>query len=546
MSFTISQSLPTKKRVLNIPSLDRISLNGEEENYQFNNIGSIPIYASSQVQPQQQIKIGTEESQKEDDLIEDDSSEEYELVHYLESKSFAEYNKETYKELSIISIKGFKNLNNLQIEQLLNLLLKDYKWFSLADIDDAKILFVKILGDDVVNSLKKLQGLQGFKILDKEISIDFAPGTLELLKNYDDLPSITSKDINQLTDFINSKIKTPLKKQSSEMDYIIDEHELKGIPEDLLPQLKRDIKEFRLNVIEIEKKKKEKEKRDALKRHQAQLRLLYKQFSKGEVKQDDEDDEDYDDDDEEDDGLTDEQFEDKRKSEENEKILKEYEILMKRVENQEHKNKELVQKLNQISSYSSKLSENINLEDAKKGIFFNGSSVDRAAESKRDEEDRIKEDKELEDLEKLQKSEDFLATLNISSIPSKSYVESIQTNDDDHDNTDNNNNDNDDNNNNKGNTSSEINELKDKINDADIFVTDDELDSILSQLEVKFKGYIVKYLEIEDEELLEYIQIVIKEFKNKSKLIEELQETFDDDGITIGNEIWNDLKNLIK
>lgn len=68
-----------------------------------------------------------------------------------------------------------------------------------------------------------------------------------------------------------------------------------------------------------------------------------------------------------------------------------------------------------------------------------------------------------------------------------------------------------------------------------------ELDNKLRRLrDSKLVDELIKeYLGVYEEELVDYIFVNIKEYKNKGTLLEELKETFDEDAIVIVNKIWN-------
>lgn len=507
-----------------------------------NNHGSIPIYgvAQSTIRQLTQASNSEENQPALKEIIsekEESKEDEYQVSRYVDSKSFNSVpSNAQFKELAIFSITGLtaNNIGISETEQSLNIILGEvaYKWFVIEGLDDSdSIVFVKVFDenyDAVFDVLKRVNLLKT-----DLIKVDLQSGLREYLNDYLKIhPELQKAEestegvekeekeedeepvIKELKQFIKS-LKTKKLSQSSkpldDLDYVIDENELKGIPEEYLPQLTKDIKEFRLNVIKIEKQKKATEKREAIKRNKEQLKLLYKQFSNGELKEEDEDDDEDEEDDDE--GLTDEQYEARKQQQKSEKIAKLYNTNLLKVKGEEKQNLELIKQLKEAQDYELTLEKfktqrEANDEQYRAGNFkySKGLLVTREMEAKKDTADRVQEAEESPNSGEDQPMED-----------TDVVEEAMQ----------------------------EGEEEETIITDSILQISSSKLMPILEALKPKFNRYVIKYLEMEDEEMVDFIVTMITDLKDKTKIIEELSGAFEEHGPELGDSIWKDLHEAI-
>ncbi|KAH3676221.1 hypothetical protein WICPIJ_009181 [Wickerhamomyces pijperi] len=571
MSYTTFQPPLTKKRTLFLGSTanKRITGSGDQTQFLINQHGSIPVYGVAQSTRRdasdvvQMIKNGDNNDGSSKQTLtasntnavtsQEAVKDEYQVSHYEDSKNFSSVSSNSaFKELAIFSITGLSSFNNNQMrisetEQSLNILLGEkvkYKWFNIEGLDGSdSLVFVKIYDENEENVFSVLKSLYLLKT--ESIKVDLQSGLRDYIRDYlllhpDETPQVeeTKGDTDQETEsdgqettivtkkrkivkedpkieklkhFIKS-LKTQQLSQSAQplddLDYVIDDNELKGIPEEYIPQLTKDIKEFRLNVIKIEKQKKATEKREAIKRNKEQLKLLYKQFSNGEVKEEEDDDEDDEDDQE---GLTDEQYEARKQQQRAEQITKLYNATLITVKNEEKLNLDLKKKLELVKNYEENLKEKYQSSDSvahdkyKLGEFKyprGASFIDRTTEAKKDQADR-----EL--------------AAQVASEALDNNTEQQPT------------------------ASDQDGEAIPTITDTALQISEDKLTQLLEDLKPKINEQVTKLMGFEEPETVDLIVSLVVDLKEKAKIIEELKDILEDSGEELAVFIWNELKQAL-
>jgi len=434
--------------------------------------------------------------------------EEYELKNFTELKKFVPNGlKDQLCEIVLSNVK----LGNSAIEQTLNEVAQvEYKW-TCIDEGETKVVFIRFVDEDLLKNAKEIRRfleLEGLNVQGAKWGVSIEENTQQFLN--DSKISNVSIDKDELNEKIAKILTTSLEQThgNDDLDYQVDESELHDLPPELLPQLRKDIKDFRLKVLENEKKKREKESLEEMKRSKIQLRKLFEKFKNEDnqmVEDDEESDDEDDDDDEEGGGVTDEQYEAMRIEKENQEVLRKYNERVKLVLSEQRRNQYLIEELEDLKQYESSLDKTIypEYESGK----FKPSHRDKLLELEKDEADRQQESKEKEIA---QQSQSFLNSINIPlkvSIPKET----------------------------------EESEQQEPSGDVIADMDDDQLSSILEKIKPNIETYIEEFLGMKEDELLEYILMIIKENKSKDNLVEELKETFDEDAIKMGDKVWNDL-----
>ncbi|CCH42021.1 U1 small nuclear ribonucleoprotein [Wickerhamomyces ciferrii] len=495
-TFTSYQS-PSESIDSILPDLSQFKGLDQSNAIKQSKIGAIPIYKNQLHlinNNKQNLKAfkETDENNEVDQMSV--TKEQYELSKFLELKSFKPQGLKD--QLMEIVIKGVKILNNLIIEQVLNYLTTgEYVWSCIDGNNQDKIIFIRFINEDgLVNlsQIKKFLGLNGFKYDDSQWEICIEDNTENLIN--DSQITVDKLDQEGLRNKINellegSKLEKPI---DHGLDYKIDEMELIDLPQDVLPQLYKDIKEFRLKVLENERKKRAKESLEELKRSKGQLRKLFEKFQneESEIVEDDDDSSDEDD-------LNDEDYEKEQINLQKEEMLKNYNNKLKVVEHEESYNQELIEKFNDLNNYERSLNKDINGMELGQ---FKPSNRDKIMEEDMDSKDR---EEEKHQLEIKSQSMNFLESININ-IPLKQKEQVT-------------------------------------IDDLD----ESQLEQVLTRLKPIINQIIQEFLGTQEDELLEYILEIIKDTKSKVELIKELNETFDEDSIKIGDKIWLNLEEQI-
>lgn len=465
-------------------------------------IGAVPVYQDriGQVHKREVVRSSEAYDDEGEGEVEQSTKkiEEYELTKFVELKQFQPSGLKD--QLCEVALSGVK-LGNSAIEQILNEVVADgeYKW-SFIDEGENKLVFLRFIDEDLLKSaakIRRVQDLEGFEINGKEWHVVIEENTANFIQ--DSKVSGEKLDKEALKEKVDKILNSTLGKGegNNDLDYQVDETELQDLPPESLPQLRKDIKDFRLKVLENEKKKREKESLEEVKRSRAQLRKLFEKF-KNEENEIVEDDEDDSDDDDEGEDLTDEQYEAQRIENENKEILRKYNEKVKVALNEQRQNRVLIEEFEELKNHELNLDKTVH-SDYEQGKF-KPSHRDKLLEAERDEKDR---QNELKEKEISAQSENFLNSIN---IPLKMNIGIAKNN-----------------------------ELS--VEDID----DDKLDSILEKIKPKIEGYIEEFLGMKEEELLEYILMIIKENRTKQSLVEELKETFDEDAVKIGDKVWSDV-----
>lgn len=457
-------------------------------------VGSIPLYKSKLALVDHHrpvyLQAMSEEASEEQEEV-----QEYEVTRFRDLKQFKPV--VLTDQLNEGCITGIKDKNRAVVEQLLNELLQseNYEW-SCVEEGDGLVVFVRFtekeLKDNAVK-MRRLLSLEGVKIRDTPLGVVVEKNTKQLIT--DTVAETDEIDLEALQKSLGKTIEShKVEKTNTDLDYVIDENELKDLPSELLPQLIKDIKEFRLKALENEKKKREREVLEEKKRSKAQLRKLMEKFQSdsNHMVEDDESDE------EEDDDLTDEQYEEQRIKKENADMIKRFGEKSREVEFLQRKNRAILEDLEELKSYESTLDKTLRSE-------YETGKFKPSGRNRELELDADKRDKEEEETEALaaKQSENFLASMN---IPLKMNIAK---------------------------------------NSNVLDLDDEELDKILEQLKPKIDEYIEDALGVKEDELSEYVVSIIKDEKSKEKLLEELKEPFGDDASSLTEKIWADIRQLL-
>lgn len=464
-----------------------------------NNVGSVPIYTSKVALVASYRPVFTDALNEEDHSHEKNAAELYEVKRFKEVKEFKP--KVLMDQLNEGCLSGLTNLSNSIVEQLLNDFFGTdaYEWTSVES--DGKVVFVRFKEKSLKENamlIKRMIALEGLVVRDSKLEVAVEKNTQQLVQD-------TVGDLNVEVDLeeLQTKVSKIIeshkeKKSTTELDYVIDENELKDLPKDVLPQLVKDIKEFRLKALENEKKKREKEVLEEKKRSKAQLRQLFEKFQNDSDRIIEDDDDDDSDDGEEDD-LTDEQYEELRVKKENAEMLRKFNDKLRQVEAMQRRNKDLAIDLEDLKKYKTSLDKTIRPE-------YPLGKFRPSGRNKELELDADKRDREEEATEGVaaEQSEAFLASINLAPL--------------------------------KLNIGKNTNILE---------IDDTQLDSILEQMKPKIDEYIEEALGVKEDELSEYVVSIIKDEKSKEKLFEELQEPFGEDASSLVEKVWADVRELV-
>ncbi|ONH69713.1 hypothetical protein BON22_0054 [Cyberlindnera fabianii] len=521
LSDTIT-TIPTihafQTKITRVPTL--LHFAHDDVRPQPNKLGAIPIIESQISQVKSGIvrpvdSTGSADGDEKGDADHDELMEDaYTLSHYMELKAFKP--KTLNQQLCEVCVSGFKDLPNETIEQCLNVMIGDvpYKWTCVEEVD-LKIVFVRFINEELDGAAAEIhQFLKCDGVLANDMTLKLAveKNTKQLVKDTMGRKKGKNVDIDAVSQEIikvleRSKTRRPAM-TVNEMDYTVDESELRDIPPEILPQLKKDIKEFRLKAIENEKRKREREILEEKKRAKLQLRKLFEKFKEDDGQGGKVDDGDSDEE-EEDDGLTDEQYEDLQVKKANQDMLKKFAVKLHSVQSAERKNKDMLADLNELKQYEANLDKSI-----KEGYAtgkFRPSGRNKQREYEADEMDR---EEAKRDITTKETTDSFLASIN---IPLK-----VSLNQDDSE-----------------------EETPAPSDPNTLTIDEEELDSLLEKIKPKVNSYIEEFLGVEEEELADFVLSIIKDEKNKTKLAEELEEPLGDDAQALTDKIWADISELL-
>ena len=461
-----------------------------------NAIGAVPLYRSRLYRVNKPAPSLSNDADKAGEE-EHEETEQYEVQKFKDLKEFKP--NVLTEQLNEACILGIEDFANPLIEQLLNELIGEhpYEWSCLEE-GDSKVLFVRLKEKEVKENaflMKRLTELD-IAVHQSKLKIVVEKNTRQLIEDTvpNDEISIDKEALQRKVDRLLEKNKA--KKTAKTVDYVIDEEELRGVPQDALPQLIKDIKEFRLKVLENERKKREKEVLEEKKRSKAQLRKLFEKYQSDSDRMVEDDDDESD---EEDDDLTDEQYEELRIKKENADMLKKFRDKLRSVESIQRRNKDVLRELEELRNYEQSLDKTLKPEY--EHGRFRRSGRDKKLEMEADQKDR---EEELTENKAAKEADNFLSTIN---IPLKVNISKSLT-----------------------------------LEDLD----DDQLDSLLQRLKPKLDEYMEEILGTKEDELSDYIISIIKDEKNKEKLAQELEEAFADDAESLRDKIWNDIEVFIK
>jgi hypothetical protein len=495
-SFTITPTVHQRPITLLFPNIITFDDINESEPIP-NKVGSVPLYKSKLALVDHHRPVLVQSSAEDEDPIEGDQVQEYEIMRFKELKQFRP--SVLTEQLNEGCIYGITDLSNAVVEQLLNEFFDtdSYEW-SCIEESERKIVLVRFTEKDLKSNayrLHRLLALENIEVRGRQLKAIVERNTKQFVSDtVGDGP--IKIDTEELQKRVNKIIESnKIEKLTTDLDYVIDENELKDIPKDVLPQLVKDIKEFRLKALENERKKREKEVLEEKKRSKAQLRKLFEKFQNdsNEMVEDDEES-----DDDEDNDLTDEQYEEARIQRENANMLKRFNEKLRHVEAEQRRNKYIIEDLNEAKNYESTFDKALRPE------YENG-KFRPSGRNRELELDADKRDKEEEETEKVaaKESESFLASIN---IPLKVNIT-------------------------KNTNLPEID--------------DESLEKVLMQLKPKVDDYIEDALGVKEDELSEYVIAIIRDEKSKEKLFEELEEPFGEDAKSLTEKIWADVKQFV-
>ncbi|AMD22359.1 HGR020Cp [Eremothecium sinecaudum] len=388
---------------------------------------------------------------------------------------------------------------------------------------------------------------------------------------------VTKEDIEALDTAVNSLRMQPSENTSdlgAMIAYDVDMSTLSDLPRDSEKQLVKDIVEFRTRVLTMEKEKRNKESLEEGKRSRAQLKRVLEQIRKikgSEAAGNIEDDEEYDDDEDEEDEIQQDDLElEKRKQDKVKEIaLQEFESVLA------HLNTVLIpqlrkkeQELRMLEEYEAKLlrerplylKELLHLANSE---YYDHDRAFKEKEEQLDEENRKanyssnlpSSSAEKQHIATYLRSEEHSTTKLDAEVPSdrnkeptarerkiklalkKVFDSRAQEADSDTENE----------------NSVSPPALRAHLDTSEASSTNvdllpyegKELDAKLSYLrQSRLVDELVKeYLGVYEAELVDYIVDNIKEHHSRSSLLQELQETFDEDSNRIVDIIWKALLN---
>ncbi|GMM38389.1 hypothetical protein DASC09_057280 [Saccharomycopsis crataegensis] len=172
---------------------------------------------------------------------------------------------------------------------------------------------------------------------------------------------------NDLIKHSRQEVKDDGEDSDSDEKYKVNLKELADLPKTMVPQIVEDIKNFRLGIIRIEKKKQAKKLLEEKKRSKAQIKKMYmsiresrKKDGRGDLMDIDDDEDDDENDNEHEEMISDTEYENMKEDEQQEKIEKEFlrqEAHLKYLEQQTKA--KLVATLNDLQNYAADLEQNL-------------------------------------------------------------------------------------------------------------------------------------------------------------------------------------------
>jgi hydroxymethylpyrimidine pyrophosphatase-like HAD family hydrolase len=197
-------------------------------------------------------------------------------------------------------------------------------------------------------------------------------------------------------------------------------------------------------------------------------------------------------------------------------MMRDYAVKLSSIRSVEHYNKELVELEQELSQYETNRDKTIKPE-YEQGKFKRV-NVNSEAELEKDARDREDEKKENE----LVASE----TPSSAKVPLKVSLKQKEEEEEEEE-------------------EEEKDQIEGTVSSEKLDISEEKLASALASIKDKIGLYLEELLGVGDEELTEYITMIIQDTKSKSALTEELKETFDEDADKISEAIWKDLLEAI-
>ncbi|EJS43728.1 snu71p [Saccharomyces arboricola H-6] len=461
---------------------------------------------------------------------------------------------------------------------------------SFLDTQDIFLRFNKV--DDNEEFVKTVTYWKGLLALIRNIHEDFkielhldsntqeyiedrARSTIEIKpENAESFYSIF-KHIEGQTDESNMKNE---QLDDSSIQYKVDTNTLSDLPPDALDQLCKDIVEFRTKVVSIEKEKKMKSTYEESRRQRHQMQKVFDQIKKNHsgakyntnadggdanMEEEEEEEEEEEDEDDEDDTQGDLALEKRREGKELEESNRRYEDLLYRLRTEiEPRIKSIRADIISVGYYEEHLEKNRSLYlkellHLANDVHYDHHRSFKEQEEERDEEDRAKNGNAKElvskhasngmptstekaDAQTLPEgaigSRNHDAYKNVSESPEHVKIKFEFKKAIDH----------------SVESSSEDEEVRESEQpptmpteetaaEDGLPFTADELDTRLARLkESRYVDELVReFLGVYEDDLVDYILENIRVNRSKQTLLNELMETFDDDGETIADRLWS-------
>lgn len=501
------------------------------------------------------------------------------------------------QQIHTVSLQGVSSsFSREQIESLLdhclslaltetqsNPKLKVEAWSSFSSFLDTQDIFIRLskVGEDeaFVKILKYCKALFAFTRKlheDFKIELHLDLNTQEYIKDRTGTilnvkPEMASKFYSIFKNIEGQTDERNLKKEQlddSSTQYKVDTNTLSDLPPDALDQLCKDIIEFRTKVVSIEKEKKMKSTYEESRRQRHQMQKVFDQIKKNHSGTEgsasaDEDDANLEDEEEEDDAEDDLALEKRKEERELEESNRKYEDMLYHLHSEtEPKIKSIKADIMSAENYEKHLEKNRSLYLKELLHLANDAHYDhhrffKEQEERRDEADRAKNGNAKESVpiqlsngmatsaekadaltlpEGTVKGENHDADKNVPECSEhvkikfefkKAIDHSVESSSED-----------------EGYKESEEPPTKPSEKSAAedrLPFTADELNTRLAKLkESRYVDELVReFLGVYEDELVDYILENIRVNQSKQALLNELRETFDEDGETIADRLWS-------
>lgn len=545
----------------------------------------------------------TNVSNEDDDGMEIDS----EIKSYCDIESFIPKNlKEQVNTISIKRFPNVKKSSIERIISILlehcdiSGASKSFQWTIINDEPiEYRLLHIRFAGIDHLQWFLK-NAIPVLTKISPDISIVTDPVAEQYIKdstseNKEEEKDIDfSKEINQIRRILNSgkNYETTNNKSGTEdLDqvmkyydtYKVEDSELVDIPKDMKEKIVKEVIKFRSRMLTIEKNRRKREiERERLKAKN-RLKQIFEGIkeannnntndtnpTEGNIEVDEINEDEAIDELEE---MNEDEYQDYLKAKEDERLEKEYEDKLSKFKlTQEAEKNKLQEKLNTVENYENNLIENkfLYIEEIKNFEDFNLESFSSSTtnslknlryrlyydnhseymklrnQEKQEEEEKDKLDYELEQKETSNQPSSISIKQPIVDEKEDQRVKerdakSIENNDNDDIIIDN-----------ENKNENEIIETKTSIEDL---TKTTDLKSIkisqfsqdkLTLINDKISDLIEEYLGIKEEILIKFIYdfLIEKNLNFKNELIDELDETLDEDSIVVANELWEFIINL--